>query len=221
MTPLGFVAIVALLAGYPDAALAVAVAAVLGVPLLAIVAGALLARAGRPAWGYLTAPLVAAALLFQNHVVGQLATLLLLALSCVALGALLRCVGDPRALMTGVAVLAVADVILLVAGPVNEATAALRAVNLGNLPGFQEAVVGPSTMGYGDLFVAGVAGAIAARTPGAPRRVGVLTLVFALLESALFFRHGPYPSTVPVVLALAVEETWRRVALRRAVPALR
>jgi hypothetical protein len=39
-------------------------------------------------------------------------------------------------------------------------------------------------MGYGDLFMAGVAGAVAARTPRAARHAGLLTLAFALAGTA-------------------------------------
>jgi hypothetical protein len=215
-TPVGFVAIVTLLAGVPGAATAVAGLAVIAVPLLAAIAGARLSRTGRRAWGWVSVPLMVAALLWPDHVAGQLASLGLLVLSCVALGAVLNIVGDARALAFGVAALAVADVVLLLLGPIGAATDALASVHFNSLPGFQQAVVGTSTMGYGDLFVAGVAGAIAARTPGAARRVAVLTLALGLTESILLAGHGPYPSTVPVVVALGIDWAWRYATTRSA-----
>jgi hypothetical protein len=73
-------------------------------------------------------------------------------------------------------------------------------------------VIGQFSMGYGDMLVAGIAGALAARSgsPGAPWRVGALTLVLVLVEGALLSDRGPYPATVPVVLALALDALWRR-----------
>jgi hypothetical protein len=204
--PAIFVAMVALLSQHPDAAVAVLQVATVGVPALAAIATKGLARR---AWPAIVSALLAAALIFNDELVGQVATLALLVLSCVAIGSLVPRLGHPTALAAGAAVLALADVILILLGPVNAAADAMDSVRLGHLPSFGEAVVGTVHMGYGDLAIAGIAGAIAARSPGGASRVGLLTLVLFLLEAALLAGPTAYPATLPVVGALALDGLWR------------
>ncbi|HWH94760.1 MAG TPA: hypothetical protein VNT03_12945 [Baekduia sp.] len=204
--PLAFVAMVALLSQHPDAAQVVLQVAAIGVPALAALATMRLARRGWPA---IVAALLAAALVWSDELVGQVATLALLVLSCVAIGSLVPRLGHPTALAAGAAALAIADVILLVLGPVGAAADALEGVRFAHLPSFGEAVVGNVHMGYGDLFVAGIAGAVAARTPGGASRVGLLTLVLFLGEAAILAGPTAYPATVPVVAALGLDQLWR------------
>jgi hypothetical protein len=211
--PAIFVAMVALLARHPDAARAVLQIATVGVPALAAIATKGLARR---AWPAIVTALVAAALVFSHDLVGQVAVLALLVLSCVAIGALVPRLGlgHPAALAAGAATLAIADVILVALGPVAAASDALESVSVGHLPSFGEAVVGSVHMGYGDLAIAGIAGAIAARTPGGASRVGLLTLLLFLAEAALLAGPTAYPATLPVVLALAIDALWRLRAQR-------
>ena len=130
-------------------------------------------------------------------------------LSCVALGTLIVGLGSGRALVAGVAMLAAADVVLVGLGVVPTASRALLHADAG-LPSFSQAMLGSFTLGYGDLLVAGIAGAVAARHRGAAQRVGALTLVLMLTEGALLSDRGQYPATVPVIAALALDALWRR-----------
>lgn len=211
--PAIFVAMVVMLARHPDAARGVLQIATVGVPALAAIATKGLARR---AWPLIVATLVAVALVFAHDLAGQVAVLALLVLSCVAIGALVPRLGlgHPAALAAGAATLAVADVILVALGPVGAASNALESVSTGHLPSFGEAVVGTVHMGYGDLAIAGIAGAIAARQPGGASRVGLLTLVLFLAEAALLAGPTAYPATLPVVLALAIDALWRLRAQR-------
>ncbi|HEY6760961.1 MAG TPA: hypothetical protein VI318_15805 [Baekduia sp.] len=204
--PAIFVAMVALLARHPDAARLVLQIATVGVPALAAIATKGLARR---AWPAIVTALLVVALAFSNDLVGQVATLALLVLSCVAIGSHVPRLGHPLALAAGAATLAVADVILVALGPVGAAANALDSVRVGHLPSFGEAVVGSVHMGYGDLAIAGIAGAIAARSPGGASRVGFLTLVLFLAEAALLAGPTAYPATLPVVGALALDALWR------------
>jgi hypothetical protein len=204
--PLIFVAMVALLSQHPDAAQIVLQIASVGVPTLAAFATKSLLRRGWPA---IVFALLAAALLWSDELVGQVATLALLVLSCVAIGSVVPRLGHPTALAAGAAALAVADVILILLGPVGAAANAIDSVHLGHLPSFGEAVVGTVHMGYGDLAIAGIAGAIAARRPGGASRVGFLTLVLFLAEAALLAGPTDYPATIPVVGALGLDALWR------------
>jgi hypothetical protein len=132
----------------------------------------------------------------------------------VAIGSLVPRLGHPTALATGAAVLAVSDVVLVLLGRINAASDALESVRLTHLPSFGEAVVGSVHLGYGDLMVAGIAGAVAARTPGGASRVGLLTLVLFLGEAALFAGPAAYPATPPVVAALGIDAAWRTLRPR-------
>ena len=80
----------------------------------------------------------------------------------------------------------------------------------GGLPQLQSETFGSVNMGYGDLFVAALLGAVLA---GSARRQGLgalLTLVLAGLFDLLFFVLDELPATVPVALALLAMEAWGR-----------
>jgi hypothetical protein len=209
--PLAFVAMVALLSEHPDTASLVLQFAAVAVPALAVLATRRLAGRGWPA---IVTALMACALFWHDDLVGQVAVLALLVLSCVAIGSLIPRLGHPTALATGAAVIAIADVLLLMAGRINAASDALESVQLAHLPSFGEAVVGSVHLGYGDLLVAGIAGAVAARRPGGAERVGLLTLVLFLAEAALFAGPAAYPATPPVVAALGIDAAWRTLRPR-------
>lgn len=209
--PAIFVAMVALLAQNPDAAQIVLQIAAFGVPALAALATMRLSRRGWPA---IVAALLATAIIFPQDLVGQVATLALLVLSAVAIGSHVPRLGHPTALAAGAAALALADVILVLTGPVNAAADALDSVTFAHLPSFGVAVVGDVHMGYGDLLIAAIAGAVAARTPGGASRVGLLTLVLFLAEAALLAGPTAYPATIPVVGALGLDALWRTLRPR-------
>jgi hypothetical protein len=155
--------------------------------------------------------LVVVALAAPGRLAGQCATLALLTLSSVALAALLCRYASPRSLALGIAALSAADVVLVRAGTIDAAAQAIASVQLGRLPGFTEAVLGTTSLGYGDLLVAGIAGSIVGRLAGSQWRAAALTVVLLLGEGALLARAGQmYPATVPVALALFAEAMWLR-----------
>jgi hypothetical protein len=215
--PVLFAALVLLLAAHPQSAGWLTGLAVVGVPVLATLAAVRLARGSRPAWALAVPVLLAASLSGPDHLGGQIGITLLCALSAVALGAGLVRLGGPRGVSIGLVALAVTDVVLVNDGRVNDAAEALAAAHIGHLPELSEVSLGTFSLGYGDLFVAGIAGAIAARRPSGQLRVAALTVVFMLLESAFLAGDGPYPATVPVVAALLLDEiVWRARGSRRA-----
>jgi hypothetical protein len=61
-------------------------------------------------------------------------------------------------------------------------------------------------MGYGDLFVAALLGALMASDARRQRDAAVLTLLIAALFDLLFLIVAELPATVPVALALIVIE---------------
>ena len=71
--------------------------------------------------------------------------------------------------------------------------------------------LGPAQMGYGDLFVAGLLGAVLALERRHQNLAALATFAFASLMDLLFLVTDTLPATVPVALALiAVELLARR-----------
>jgi len=215
--PVLFVASVILLATRPAAAGWVTGLATVAVPVLALLAAVRLARGSRPAWALVVPVLLVAAIAGPDHLSGQVGITLLCALSAVALGAGLVRLGGVRGVVLGLVALMLADIVLVSDGTVEAAADALSNTHIGHLPELSHVALGTFTLGYGDLFVSGIAGAIAARRPGGQLRVAALTVAFMLLESAFLAGRGPYPATVPVVVALLVDElvVWLRAVWPR------
>jgi hypothetical protein len=213
--PVLFAALVLLLAAHPQSAGLLAAGALIGVPVLATLAAVHLAHGSRPAWALIVPVLLIASLSGPGRLGGQLGITVLCALSAVALGAGMVRLGGRRGVVFGLVALTATDVLLVADGRVGEAAQALASAHVGHLPELSEISLGTFTLGYGDLFVAGVAGAIAARRPSGQLRVAALTAALMLLESALLAGNGPYPATVPVVVALLLDEAaWRVRRLR-------
>lgn len=208
--PVLFAALVLVLAALPASAELLTGLAVVAVPALAALAATCMARGSRPALVLVVPLLLVASLRGPDTLSGQLGTTLLCALSAVALGAGLVQLGGARKVAIGITALCLADIVLVADGRVTAAANALSQAHVGALPELSHVGLGTFTLGYGDLFVAGIAGAIAARRPGGQLRVATLTAGLMLLESALLAGDGPYPATVPVVVAVLLTElAWR------------
>jgi hypothetical protein len=208
--PVLFAALVLLLAWRPASAELLTGLAVVAVPALAALAATCMARGSRPILVLVVPVLLAASFRGPSTLAGQLGTTLLCALSAVALGATLVRWGGAGKVALGLTALCLADVVLVADGRVGAAANALSSAHLGALPALSHVGLGTFTLGYGDLFVAGIAGAIAARRPGGQRRVATLTAALMLGEAAVLAGAGPFPATVPVVAAVLLDElTWR------------
>jgi hypothetical protein len=84
-----------------------------------------------------------------------------------------------------------------------------------HLPQLQSEQFGSVLMGYGDLFVAGLLGAVLAREGRRQWPVALLTLVLAGAFDLLFFVVNELPATVPIAVALIGGEVWLWSAARR------
>ena len=198
--------------------------ALIAVPLLAAAALGWAMRGSRPWAALLAIPMFALAWADKTGLVGEGCATLLSALSCVTLGVLLAAVTPPKWLKLGIIAMSAADVWLvasdLLQSPNNTLVAAVPLPGSGlQLPQLQSELFGSVSMGYGDLFVAGVFGAILAREGRLQLPMALLTLVLAGAFDLLFFFVGELPATVPVALALIGGEVWRRRdRLRRRAP---
>ncbi|HTD09364.1 MAG TPA: hypothetical protein VK680_10770 [Solirubrobacteraceae bacterium] len=184
--------------------------ALVAVPLLAALALGWLVRdanSSRPWRALLVAPLFALAWLDRGGLAGEVAALVLSALSCAALGVLLAAVTPPRWLAAGIVAMAIADTALVVSDLLQKPNNALNAAHpAAGLPQLQSAVFGSAVMGYGDLFIAGVLGGLLAISceRELQLRGAALTAMIALSLDLLFFFVDELPATVPVALALVV-----------------
>jgi hypothetical protein len=181
--------------------------ALVAVPLLAAAALGWLTRGARPARALFVLPLFALAWADAGALGGQAAALVLSALSCVALGVLLAAVTPPRWLAGGILAMALVDAGLVIADLLQQPNDALNAARpAAGLPRLQSALLGSAVMGYGDLFIAGVLGALLALTAGrrTQSRAALLAAVIALCFDLLFFFVDELPATVPVALTLIV-----------------
>jgi hypothetical protein len=194
-----------------DTATGLTYLALIAVPPLA--AGALgWAMRGAKPWAALGAvPLFVIAWVFRTSLAGEGAAALLSALSCVTLGVLLAAVTPPGWLKVGILLMAAADTWLVLSDLLQAPNATLAAAAPGGgLPQLQSELFGTASMGYGDLFVAALLGAVLASDARLQRRAALLVLVIAALFDLLFFVLNELPATVPVALTVIVVEVWSR-----------
>ncbi|MGA9857842.1 MAG: hypothetical protein WBQ18_08255, partial [Solirubrobacteraceae bacterium] len=175
-------------------------------------------RGSRPWLALVAVPLFALAWASRTTLWGEGAALALSALSCVTLGWLLAAVTPPAWLKVGLLAMTAADVWLvltdLLQAPNNALIAAAPLPGSG-LPQLQSELFGNVSFGYGDLFVAGLLGAVLAREGRRQGPMALLTFALAGLFDLLFFVLNELPATVPVALALVIGEAWAWRGRRR------
>ncbi len=181
--------------------------ALVAVPILAAVALGWVARGARPWFALFAAGLFVVAWRTPFSLSGEAAAALLSGLSCVTLGVLLAAVTPSRWLKLGIIAMACADVWLIASNQLQAPNNVLVAAQpSGGLPQLQSEQFGSVTLGYGDLFVAGLLGAVYAARVRVQRVAALLTLVVAALFDLLFLVVDNLPATVPVALALLIVE---------------
>jgi hypothetical protein len=190
-----------------DTATGLTYLALIAVPSLAAAALGWAARGARPLAAFAVVPLFLVAWLAHRSLAGEAAAALLSALSCVTLGVLLSMVTPRSWLKVGIVLMACADSWLVVADLLQAPNASLVAAQPGGgLPRLQSEVFGSVSMGYGDLFVAALLGAVFAEDLRKQRLAALATLVLASVFDLLFLVVNELPATVPVALALIVVE---------------
>lgn len=174
-------------------------------PLLAALALGWASRGSRPPYALLAVGLFVLCWRAPTTLEGEAAGAILDALSCVTLGVLLATVTPSAWLKAGIVAMACADVWLvasdLLQAPNDTLTAAAPG---GGLPQLQSEQFGDVTLGYGDLFVAGLLGAVFAKERRTQWTAAALTFSLAVVFDLLFLVVNELPATVPVALALLV-----------------
>jgi hypothetical protein len=190
--------------------------ALVAVPLLAAAALGWAAHGARPYLALLVVPLFIGVWQLPNSLLGEACGSLLDALSCVTLGVLLAAVAPSRWLKLGIIAMSAADV-WLVASDLLQApnTTLVYSHPAAGLPRLQSESFGTISMGYGDLFIAGVLGALLCGQAARQRSAALLTLLLASAFDVLFLVVDELPATVPVALALILTEGWAWARRRR------
>lgn len=184
--------------------------ALVAVPPLAAAALAWLVRGTRPLLALAVIPLFALAWARQDALSGETAALTLSALSCVTLGWLTACVVPPRWLKLGVYAMAAIDAWLVFSNLLQEPNAILNAAApAADLPRLQLASFGSAVMGFGDLYVAAVLGALLASDRRLQLQGALLAALICPAWDLLFFFVDETPATVPIALTLATLELCR------------
>lgn len=109
--------------------------------------------------------------------------------------------------------MAAIDAVLVFSGGLQEPNRALNAaVPAAELPRLQFVQIGTASMGYGDVFVAAVLGALLAAEGASRRTQAVAALATLGLTTAfdlLFWIQSTLPATVPVAAAVLLFGGWR------------
>ena len=225
LVPIGSIVVVVFAIRYvSDTATGLTDLALVAVPILAAVGLGWAMRGAKPLAALAAIPLFLLAWLDKSSLVGEAAAALLSALSCVTLGVLLAAVTPSRWLKAGILLMAAADTWLVISDLLQSPNAALVAAQPpAGLPQLQSEIFGTVSMGYGDLFVAAVLGAVLASQWRRQREAALLTFAIAAVFDLLFLVISELPATVPVALALLVTEGWQRVSVlrRRRRPSMR
>ena len=183
------------------------------VPLLAAVALGWTMRGAKPVYAVGAVVLFVVAWVARTSLAGEAAGALLSGLSCVTLAVLLAAVTPSSWLKVGIVLMAGADAWLVISDLLQAPNATLvAAAPAGGLPRLQTEIFGTVSMGYGDLFVASLLGAVLAVSRPLQRAAALWTLLIAAAFDLLFLAISELPATVPVALALIVVETWPRVS---------
>jgi hypothetical protein len=176
------------------------------------------AHGARPPLALLAAPLLAIAWADQDSRAGQLATIALIAGSCVTLGRLLAGAAPLTLLKLGIVAMAITDSILVFGNELQAPNAVLVAASPGpGLPQLQSAAFGAASLGYGDFFAAAVVGGILAMEGRDQVLAALMLLAVSLAWDQLFLVVDTIPATVPPAIVVVAYEAVRaaRSAPRR------
>jgi len=221
--PISIVAVVYAITVLPGVADGLTWLALLACPPLAAITLGWAMHGARPWYALAVLPALAGAIHWHSTLGGHLCALALTALSTVTLARLLAGVTPRLLLKLGVVAMAAADAYLILSEQLQKPNATLvSAAPAPTLPRLQVAIVDPASMGYGDLFLAAVLGAIVALEARRHRdqlTMALILLVLAVAFDGLFLWLDSLPATVPVAVALGLWEILRRRAARRSRPA--
>jgi hypothetical protein len=215
VAPLSIAVVVGAIALVPFTADVLAWVALILVPIGCALALGWAMHGAWPPLAALAAPLLAVAWASGDSRAGQVATILLIAGSAVAVGRLLAAAAPLSLLKAGIYAMAAVDAYLVFTNRLQPANAVLvTAAPAAGLPQLQSASFAGAGLGYGDFFVAGLVGGILAAQRGPQVWATVAVLAASLAWDQLFLVYDVLPATIPpAVVLLGAEVLVRRRAL--------
>jgi hypothetical protein len=209
--PLSIAVVVGAIALIPQVADALTWIALVLVPVGAALALGWAMHGARPWPAGLAGALLVLAWADVGGLAGDSAAAALTALSAVTVGRLLAGGVPLLWLKAGIVAMAIVDSILVFGNELQAPNAVLNAaVPLPGAPQLQYLDIHYASLGYGDVFVAGVLGGVLAAERRRQWPVALLTLVLSGLWDLLFFHFTTLPATVPPAVALLISEAARR-----------
>jgi hypothetical protein len=185
--------------------------ALIAVPPLAAIGLGWIVHGARPWLALAAVPLFAVAWAAKGELGGQSCALALSALACVTLGWLLVCVVPSRWVKIGIYAMAIVDAYLVFTELLQEPNTVLNSAHpAADLPKLQLVSWGSALMGFGDIFIAAVLGALLARDSRLQARGAILAALLCCAWDLLFFFIDTTPATVPIALTLLTLELWSR-----------
>lgn len=220
--PLSVAVVVGGIAALPATADLLTWAALVLVPAGAALGFGWAARGARPWLALLAIPLLALAWSSPGSRIGQAAAVILMTASAIAAGRLVAGAAPLVLVKAGVVALAIVDAVLVFSNNLQGPNAVLIAAQPGlGLPQLQSAHFGGAGLGYGDLFAAGVVGAVLAAERGPQLAAAAAMVLVTLAWSQLFLVYDVIPATIPPAVVLLGAEAWRRRPAARRAPVRR
>jgi hypothetical protein len=210
IAPLSIAVVVAAIALFPQVADALTWVALILVPIGAMLALGWAMHGAQPAYAIVAALLFAYCWAQVGTLTGDAAAAALTALSTVTVGRLLAGLVPGLWLKAGIVAMAIIDSILVFGNQLQGPNATLNAaIPVPGAPQLQYLDLHYASMGYGDVFVAGLLGGILAAEGRRQVLPGLLVFVLAALWDLLFLHFNTLPATVPVAVAVVLLELKR------------
>jgi hypothetical protein len=208
--PLSIAVVVGAIELVPETADALTWVALLLIPPGAALALGWAMHGARPPLALLAVPLLVLAWADVDGLAGDAAAAVLTALSCVTLGRILAGIVPALWLKAGIVAMATVDAILVFGNQLQAPNAVLNAaIPTPGAPQLQYLDLHHASIGYGDVFVAGVLGGVLAAERRRQVPAALLVLACSIAWDLLFFAVDTLPATVPVALALVLLEVRR------------
>src|SRR4051812_45528128 len=208
--PLSIAIVVAAIALVPEVADALTWVSLILIPPGAMLALGWAMHGARPGYAAIAVVLFIFCWAETGTLLGDAAAAALTALSTITVGRLLAGLVPGVWLKAGIVAMAIIDTILVFGNQLQGPNATLNAaVPVPGAPQLQYLELHYASMGYGDVFVAGVLGGVLAAEGTRQWPAALLVLGVSILWDLLFFHFNTLPATVPVAIVVVLLEIRR------------
>ena len=201
----GLLIVVAAIAAVPDVADGITWVALILVPIGAALALGWAMKGARPPLAILAGAGFVFAWWQTGTLAGDATAAALTVLSAITVGRLLGGLVPGIYLRLGIITMAIIDAYLVFSEKLQGPNATLNAaVPVQGAPQLQYLELHYASMGYGDVFVAGVLGGVLAAEHRPQLPAAALVLILSILWDLLFLHFNTLPATVPIAVATAL-----------------